>query len=74
MWRQVTIPENGHQGILLISVKRKSDWVDRAPGWMGSIWPPEVTNLERQPGSHRGGAERHHPATGPTRQDTRRSV
>ena len=44
MWRQVAIPENGHQGILLITVRRRSDRVDRAPGWMSSAKPPEVND------------------------------
>ena len=36
VWRQVAILENGHQGILLIPVRRRSDRVDRAPGCMSS--------------------------------------
>ena len=53
-WKQVAIPENSLQSILVIPVRRRSYRVDRAPGWMSSAWlpawPPEVTNQERQPG------------------------
>ena len=48
-WKQVAIPENSLQSILVIPVRRRSYRVDRAPGWMSSAWP-EVTNQERQPG------------------------
>ena len=54
VWKQVAIPENGQQGILVIPMRRRSDRVDRAPGWMNSAWPrawpPEVANQERKPG------------------------
>ena len=50
----MAIPENKQQGILVIPVRRRSERVDRAPGWMSSAWPPawqpEAANQERQPG------------------------
>ena len=54
VWKQLAIPENGQHGILVIPLRRMSNRVDRAPGWMSSTWLPawplEVENQERQPG------------------------
>ena len=48
VWKQVAVPENGHQGILLIPVRRRSDRVDIEQGWQGSTWLPAAGPAERQ--------------------------
>ena len=50
VWRQVAVPENGHQGVLLIPVRMRSDRVDIGQGWMGSTWLPAAGPAERKPG------------------------
>ena len=54
IWKQVKIPENGHTGILLMPVRRRSDRVDipegANQGWQSSMWPPAAGSAEKKTG------------------------
>ena len=54
VWKQVRIPENGHMGILLMQVRRRSDRVDiPGQGWQSlspQQWPPAAVAADKQAG------------------------